>query len=106
MDKMFESELHATSLTEYPQSILPSEVVFLHGSLNVNSPCLRPFLSKKITSCRPSFPAPPPSKPNRWVETIRFPEGLHESVCSSPATCSEVDWRAASRLYTLRILLR
>ena len=104
-DRIFESELQATSLTEYPQLTLPSKMVLFHGSLRLNSPCLRPFLSKSTTSCRPSFPAPPPSKPNLWVETIKFPEGLHASVCSNPATASDVDCRTASRLYTLKIRL-
>jgi len=104
-DRIFESELQDTSLMEYPQLVLPSKVVFFHGSLRLNSPCLRPFLSKNTTSCRPSLPAPPPSKPNLWVETIRFPEGLHERVCSNPATGSDVDCKVASRLYTLRIRL-
>lgn len=106
---ILESELQIVSLTLYPHLLSTSPsvacLIFLF-SLKPNSPCLKPFLSRKTTSCLSSFPAPPPPNPNLWVPTIRFPLGFQARVCSSPATGSEVDWRAAWRSYTRSTLCR
>lgn len=75
-----ESAFQASSLTT--QSSLPAG--------RGNSPCLRPFLSKKTTSWRWGF---------RWEVPTRFPLGLQLSACSRPSTGSPVECRVPSLVH-------
>lgn len=105
MASTVESEFHASSRTLYPHFRPSWEIKSFPftescSAFRENSPCRSPFRSKKITSCLPSLPAPPPSKPKRWVLTITFPEGRQTSGCSKPGTSSEVDCSTPWRSYT------
>lgn len=92
MDRIFESELHPTSLTLYPHfRSLPTAFA---SSVQIpptwNSLRLSPFSSNITKSWRPSRAAPPPGNPHRGILTIQLPAGRHARTCSSSGVGSDM----------------